>query len=431
MQGFDSDQTLDDPVDVAVDPSVEPATQDGGGSWQQPTAVGPDPGVEGAWYTIGDVVVLIEDTDGDREADTAWVDLDGDGVADVVVTEVDGGYLLTDPTGVQPEVWLSAEELQVSNPDLVALLDTTFGEGEGVDPQPPQDGGEQSWVQDGRLVGDPAGDAEYWFHQAANGFCLPASIAQVVSEYTGTAFTDEQAFVDIANELGAFVVGPDGIPGLTLDSGVAIFHEVGIPAESGFGDLASLEAHLDAGYSIIVAVDSGELWTGEAQEDLVADHALVVTGIDHERGTVLLSDPGARGGNLAEYPLALFENAWADSDHSWIVVEQPAGDLSSQDTGPAPEQAAVEVATPADDVTQPAPVTSEQPGDLAQPSPIDPDPFSTEEMLDSIRNPDLSELSTDDDTFIERTTAWAVQHPWILIPVALVAGRLMTRPSNG
>lgn len=423
MEGFDSDPTLD-PVDEAPSPLAEPATlvMDGSGP-DTTTAVDPDSGLASAWYTIGDFVVLVEDTDGDTEADTAWIDLDGDGVADLSVTEVDGGYLLTDPTGVESELWLPADELLASNPELVALLDTTFGQNDGVVPSVPEEG-EQQWVQDGRLTGDPTGDAQYWFEQAANGFCLPASIAQVVSEYTGMNFTDEQAFVDIANELGAFVVGPDGVPGLTLDSGVAILHEVGIPAVSGFGDLASLEAHLDAGYSIIVAVDSGELWTGEAQEDLVADHALVVTGIDHERGTVLLSDPGTPGGNLAEYPLGLFENAWADSDHSWILVEQPAGNFAA-DVTPAPQDA-MEVVEPAGDVPQPATVTSEELGDLAQPNPID-----TEDILDSIRNPDLSELGTSDDTVIERTTAWAVQHPWILIPVALVAGRLLSRPDNG
>ncbi|QDO87390.1 hypothetical protein FNH13_02775 [Ornithinimicrobium ciconiae] len=423
MESFDADPTFD-AADVAPGPPIEPATLVMDGSGPDATAVEPDSGLESAWYTLGDVAVLVEDTDGDAEADTAWIDLDGDGVADLIVSEVDGGYLLSDPTGVESDLWLSADEVLASEPELVALLDTTFGQTDGEVDLVPEGGGEQQWVQDGRLVGDPMGDAQHWFEQAANGFCLPASIAQVVSEYTGMDFTDEQAFVDIANELGAFVVGPDGVPGLTLDSGVAILHEVGVPAVSGFGDLASLEAQLDAGYSIIVAVDSGELWTGEAQEDHAADHALVVTGIDHERGTVLLSDPGTPGGNLAEYPLGLFENAWADSDHSWILVEQPASNVTA-DPSSAPHDA-MEVVEPTDSVPQPAPVTSEELGDLVQPTPID-----TEEILDSIRNPDLSELGTDDDTFLEQTTAWAVQHPWILIPVALVAGRLMSRPNNG
>jgi len=427
MDGFDDNPNFDQ-GDVAVDPlataiPTEVATP---GAETTPES---DNVVAGAWYTVGEFVVLVEDTDGDNGADTAWIDVDEDGVADIVITEAEGGYLLTDLSGAHADVWLTTEELLASHPELVTLLDTTFGEDEVVDPQAPEDGGNQQWVQDGRLVGDPAGAAQYWFEQAANGFCLPASIAQVVSEYTGIAFTNEQAFVDIANDLGAFVVGPDGVPGLTLDSGVAIFHEVGIPAEAGFGDLAALEAHLEAGFSIIVAVDSGELWMGEAQEDMVADHALVVTGIDHERGTVLLSDPGTPGGNLAEYPIGLFDNAWGDSQHAWIVVEQPAGGNAAVDAGPAPEQG-VGVAAPADGGVQPAATGPQGLGNEAQPGPFDTEAF-TEQVMDSIRNPDLSEVLPDDDTFIERTTAWAVQHPWILIPVALVAGRLMTRPANG
>lgn len=423
MESFDPDPTFD-PVDLAPDLPVEPATLGLVGSESDATTVEPGSG-ESAWYTIGDFVVLVEDTDGDAEADTAWIDLDADGVADLVVSEVDGGYLLSDPTGVESDLWLPAEELLATSPELVAVLDTNLGQPDGEGSVVPEGGDDEQWVQDGHLIGDPTGDAQYWFEQAANGFCLPASIAQVVSEYTGISFPDEQAFVDIANELGAFVVGPDGVPGLTLDGGVAILHEVGIPAVSGFGDLASLEAHLDAGYSIIVAVDSGELWTGEAQEDLVADHALVVTGIDLERGTVLLSDPGTPGGNLAEYPLGLFENAWADSDHSWILVEQPASNFTA-DVASAPSEA-MEVIEPTGSVPEPAPVPSEGLGELVQPNPID-----TADALDTIRNPDLSELGIGgDDTVLEKTTAWAVQHPWILIPVALVAGRLLSRPNNG
>lgn len=396
---------------------------------------------------LGTDLVVITDDDFDGSADSAFIDIDGDGVHDLVVTEQDGGYLMIDPvTGVQE--WAERAELEEVRPDLVALLDSTFTAVEDGQPDPapqpePGPGPDEGWqVVDGQLIGDPLGDAQYWFQQAQNGFCLPASIAQIVSEYTGQSFTDEMVFVDIANEFGAFVVGYDGIPGIPFDKGVDILHAAGVPAELGIGDLESLAAHLAEGYSIIVAVDSGELWTGEEQEDLVPDHAVLVTGIDVERETVLVSDPGHPGGNVAEYPIDLFLNAWADSENAWIVTAEPApsGPQDGQPTAdvltaPMDTSAPTDEAAPVpDDVTLPdLTEQSEEMGTLTRPVP---DLVMAPDLRDGISGGGAIELAapwnpsgdgSDQPGPVDQVTAWALEHPWIVIPVALLARHLVTR----
>lgn len=96
---------------------------------------------------------------------------------------------------------------------------------------------------------------------------------------------------------------------------------------SSIGDIAS---ELSQGHSLVLAVDSGELWHDgprETFEDIImgenADHAVLVNGIMTDPFTaelnVLLTDPGT-GDVCVEYPLEQFEDAWADSGEFLISV---------------------------------------------------------------------------------------------------------------
>lgn len=364
-------------------------------------------GITDSIYVRIDAAVsfVVVDADDDAEADTAYIDINADGAADVVVSESEGGYelsLVSDPTDMQ---WVSREELTTLVPELVAALDHTFptdapqGDTEETVSDPSLDG--DTWtIEEGRLIGDPLGDSQYWFQQAQNGFCLPASIAQIVSEYTGVTYEDEMAFVEIANEIGAFVVSEDGIPGIPFEKGVEILNQAGVPAQYQFGDLESLASDLEAGYNVILFIDSGELWTGEATEDNMPDHAVVVTGIDTERGTVLLSDPGAPWGDLSEVPIDLFMNAWADSENAMIVCDKAPDEVLNTEEPvltESPDEGTTDVLIPEGSVGSIAGASFDGSGDAAGGSPL------------------------------ESTTAWAVQHPWILLPVAIIAARLIAR----
>ncbi|MBP1232547.1 hypothetical protein JOE40_002191 [Arthrobacter sp. PvP102] len=404
---------MDTTPDTVTEELPEPeAAEETAGTEYESVDLNEDGSIDALYVRIDQSFSFVAlDSDEDTALDTAYLDLDGDGQVDVLVTESDGGYLLADASGNSEPQWVSREDLTAASPELVTALDQQLSanpRGDETTDQPIEpDPGSTDWsVEDGVLIGDPVGDSEYWFQQAENGFCLPASIAQIVSEYTGVVFTDEMEFVDLANEIGAFSVGHDGVPSMSFEKGVEILNAAGVPAEMRFGDLDTLAAELEAGNSIILAVDSGELWTGEASEDNTADHAVVITGINTERGTVILSDPGSPGGNLAEVPIGLFLNSWADSQNAMIVCDEPpadaAGSESVQDLS-AEGQTAEPQASERND------------------EPLDAGSLETPDAF-LAGSPGLSEAASAEP--LEATTSLAIQNPWVLLPITLAAATL-------
>lgn len=92
-----------------------------------------------------------------------------------------------------------------------------------------------------------------------------------------------------------------------------------------------IAAELAKGHQVIVGVDSGELWNPGKYEtfedflnDHVADHALIVTGIQINPLTaereIILTDPGT--GEVAHtYTMQQFQDAWSDSYNFMITAE--------------------------------------------------------------------------------------------------------------
>lgn len=350
-------------------------------------------------------LVGVSDENGDLLADTMGVDLDGDGSLELTVTRTADGYHVSvdqDGDGVfEVETDMTREQLLELDPGVVEALDLQFGTDPvqvapepdtSLDPLP-----ESEFVVDGELVGDPTGDAEHWFEQAVNGFCVPASIAQIVSEYTGEHHADEQHFVERANELKVFEVGMDGVPGVGVDGALALLEDAGIPASIEFGTgVETLVEYLDEGRRVLLAVDSGEIWTGEGTEDNAPDHAIVVTGVDVERGVVIVSDPGDPEGNQKEYPVEIFEDAWADSGYAAVVCDVTPAEFAASTTGtegtPSPQVAG----TPAGvvDITGAADSDALDVGGA---------------------------VAEEDRSPIEAAVDWTVQNPWVVLPLLLGA----------
>ena len=95
---------------------------------------------------------------------------------------------------------------------------------------------------------------------------------------------------------------------------------------------------LDAGAPVIIGLDSDDLYgAGDAPfaDDMVAGHAVVITGIDDEAGLVYINDPGFPDGAGVAIPIEEFEDAWTDADHTMIVADDPAIDSNVDDTLPA------------------------------------------------------------------------------------------------
>ena len=201
-----------------------------------------------------------------------------------------------------------------------------------TDPELPTDG----------ISGNPTAYTDNWFWQETDGVCVPSAEAQVISEYTGMDISDPQQLADRAVELGLFPDG-DTTAGMTMDGAEILMEDQGVPCHQEQSSMADLDSKLSAGYGVIAFVDSGEIWSpgDEPVEDDTPDHALVVAGIDHDRGVVILSDPGSQDGNQEEVPIDQFADAWADSGNAMLVPNAPDPDLANTGTD-TPDLAALD-----------------------------------------------------------------------------------------
>jgi hypothetical protein len=309
-----------------------------------------------------------QDLDGDGATDVTQLDLDGDGVFEVL--NVAGSDLYLDPqTGVVVDVVADAGSFADIEPPGFADP-AAGGTGTGVGspgedtgsraPDPvatPSDGADDlEWPDDAQEVvptplgpdlavgdnelGDGSSKEEIWFLQAANGFCAPASVAQVVAAYTGTEIADETAFVEYAVAEGWLTVDPvtGEASGMYPEDAHALLEAFGVESTLMSGSMDSLALYLEGGYEVIVTVDADEIWEGAEDDHLeggvAPDHMLVVTGIDLASGMVTLSDPGHPDGNMSQVPLSVFVGAWDDSEFEMLVADAPTAgatpDLSAE-----------------------------------------------------------------------------------------------------
>ena len=296
----------------------------------EPLDIDGDGAIESVLATSDGLSVLASDLTGDGTLDEVHVDSDGDGIANLLASQqVDGSYLIdidADRDGIyETQVVRTPDELAQSAPQLAGLLAEALRNSDGgtVVDEPVDEQIEQDDAFD-QVVGDPTGDSEFWFQQAGNGYCVPAAVAQIVSEYTGVDYTDESAFVALADDHGLWTDDGTGVPGITAPDTATLLDSAGVPATLEYGSLERLDTFLAEDRGVILIIDSGEIWTGEATEDGVADHAVVVTGIDYATGTVVLSDPGHPDGNMMTVPIEVLEDAWADSDYLMVVADEPA-----------------------------------------------------------------------------------------------------------
>jgi len=275
----------------------------------------------------GDLTAI--DTDADGVLDLGWTDHDGDGVVDADERHpVDGGG----PDGEWATDWDRRPE--------------NFAHGAlPSDASPARFSADQGPGENPDMHGDPEQASSYWYAQGVNGYCVPASVAQIVGEWQGVN-VGEQEVVGRAVAHGWLTQSDtdgdgtvDDASGMTSSEAEALLESYGIPATTTHGSLKDLEFLLDQNRDIIAYIDADELWTGRDDDGTDgggdANHAVVVTGIDAEN--VYLSDPGDPTGAIEVVPRAVFEDAWSDSGHEMLVTDTapPASEPASN----APEYA--------------------------------------------------------------------------------------------
>jgi len=171
--------------------------------------------------------------------------------------------------------------------------------------------------------------------QSENGFCVPTSVAMIVSEMTGSEMTEEAA-VDAATDLDLLYGEPGAWIGMTSYGTVDLLSHFGVDADVEFGELDDLTAYLDDGHNVIVSVDASEIWYSDGQTYDPGNelpHAAVITAIDSDDGVVYLNDPGLPAGEGAglEVPLETFLGAWEDTANEMVVTAEPTPGFDSPD----------------------------------------------------------------------------------------------------
>ena len=97
-----------------------------------------------------------------------------------------------------------------------------------------------------------------------------------------------------------------------------------IKADNIQATIGALEQGLADKRSVIVILNAETIWNRLGKRD-VANHFVVVTGIEPTAGVVHLNDSGIISGRDEHVPVATFERAWATNHNSAIVTARQAG----------------------------------------------------------------------------------------------------------
>ena len=106
------------------------------------------------------------------------------------------------------------------------------------------------------------------------------------------------------------------------------------------GNITELEHLLDENRSSVLSVDLkdlplwGETAAPEGSPGDAADHAVVITGIDTDKGLVYLNDPGHPEGREETLTIDQLEQAWNDGNHTMIVTDSAHPDAGTPSGSP-------------------------------------------------------------------------------------------------
>lgn len=170
------------------------------------------------------------------------------------------------------------------------------------------------------IYGDPAAAAPYWRRQHASD-CGEIAVADVVGELTGRQPTERQITAVAENTAGATGSKPIWTPpGNTdiRDLPLLLWH-YWVRADNIQTNIAALQQDLADKRKVIALVNAETIWNRPGNRD-VANHFVVVTGIDTKAGVVHLNDSGIDAGRDENIPIAAFERAWAPNHNSAVVT---------------------------------------------------------------------------------------------------------------
>ena len=195
------------------------------------------------------------------------------------------------------------------------------------------------------LYGNPEKAASYWQHQQLDN-CVLMATADMIGELKGKKISEFEitALASVTPSVmhpGTIYVPPIGSlndPNQGMGTNpvdmLTILEKYDLSGKVG-GDLAkdikqdfvtatgldAVKQYLKDGRKVMVIVNAETIWGTQGNRDK-ADHAIVITGIDTDRGIVHLNDSGTKDGRDLQVKLETFERAWETSGQSIVVTDQ-------------------------------------------------------------------------------------------------------------
>ena len=282
-----------------------------------------------------DVVTKTFDSDDDGILDTShtYIDTNGDGRENAVFEEQ---LIDSDGDGNFDTYIARADENADGIFEATEIYDASFDSGELVlEPVSEISGYYTSYESSYRparfdpdssdptkVIGDPASAMEEWEFQGNTGRCALYSQKFIIEQLTDEEI-DIEKFADTAEEHGWF----DEEGGTSMLNMNKMLDFYNIDNEMSFhNDMDDIKECLSSGGKVIVAVDSGEIWSSESSDIFDpgdgADHAVEVIGIDYsdpDNPMVVLNDSGTPDGCGELVPMHIFIDAWEDSNCQMIT----------------------------------------------------------------------------------------------------------------
>jgi hypothetical protein len=225
-------------------------------------------------------------------------------------------------------------------------------------------------------------DLQYWFRQHTDYTCAPSSATELINEFTGTRFANEDTVADYAGQHGWL----SSSSGMDFGRLPALLDHFGVPAheESAGTDspqaLMTLERIVDDRHkAVVMFVNAADYWYKDdgASEGGPAPHAVRIVDIDQKSGIAILSDTGNPDGKGSAVPLSELLHAWSQehdgrTDYPLVVTD-------------ATDPGYVDAPAPAAHPDQPdiAPVSA-TPTEAPAPQQPHPGPSDTREILEWI-----------------------------------------------
>ena len=174
---------------------------------------------------------------------------------------------------------------------------------------------------EGEMYGDPAAAAPYWRQQHASD-CGEMAVADVVGQITGQEPTEQQITALAESTPSTARLGP--IWKLPADTDIrdlpVLLAHYHIKADNIQTNITALQQDLTEKRRVIVILNAETIWERPGKRN-VANHFVVVTGIEAKAGVVHLNDSGIISGRDEQVPIATFEQAWAPNYNSAVVTK--------------------------------------------------------------------------------------------------------------